>query len=250
MKKFQLTRQTGILIAAIAVAIILVCLLLFLPSKSDSVDTNGARSLLSTNSVIAETNLVFDKTATLAKSITSTTQQKVADAKALSEAEAAAQEANAASGSNSKSSSGSTKKPESNETGPTITITVDCKTILANPNLLQANSPNKVGKIPSNGIIFSKTVTFTEGESFLDIFKRVAKASNLKLVTGAGGYIAEVGIVSEFDCGSLSGWLYSVNGTFPGYSAAKYIVKDGDNVAIRYTCDLGKDIGAGGVSQG
>jgi hypothetical protein len=248
MKKFQLTKQTGILIAAVAVAIVLVCLLLFLPDKGDAAGASDTQSFLSTKSVIVEKNVAHDKTATLAKSVTDIAKQKAADAKAL--AEAAAQEATPASAPDSKKSSDPAKKPVEKETGPTITITVDCKTILANPDLLQANSPNKVGKIPSNGIVYSQKVTFTEGENLLDIFKRAAKAANLKLATGAGGYIAEVGIISEFDCGALSGWLYSVNGTYAGYSAAKYIVKDGDKVAIRYTCDLGKDIGAGGISQG
>ena len=52
-----------------------------------------------------------------------------------------------------------------------------------------------------------------------------------------GTYIAAIGGLAEKDkrYGSSSGWLYSVNGTTPGYSAGSYVLKDGDNVSWYFT---------------
>jgi hypothetical protein len=252
VKKFQLTRQTGILIGAAVVAIVLVCLLLFLPDKAkkDDNDIGQTPEVAVEEQTQIDEDVVSDEPATE----TSADDESVETSSEKSDSDASTNKQEVPKDSSTSDKSTSTVTPEPvpapQKKEPTITITVDCKTILANPDLLKDNAPNKVGKIPSDGIIFSEKVTFTEGENLLDIFKRAAKASNLKLVTGAGGYISEVGILSEFDCGALSGWLYSVNGTYAGYSSAKYKVEDGDKVAIRYTCDLGKDIGAGGVTQG
>ena len=62
-------------------------------------------------------------------------------------------------------------------------------------------------------------------------------------------YIEGINNLYEFDCGELSGWIYSVNGDYPSYGCALYKLKDGDAVMWQYTCDLGADIGAEGVDQ-
>lgn len=56
--------------------------------------------------------------------------------------------------------------------------------------------------------------------------------------------------IGQFDYCQGSGWLYSVNGHFPNYSASECYLKDGDNVRIRFTLAYGKDVGghAGGES--
>ncbi|MDR1069049.1 MAG: DUF4430 domain-containing protein, partial [Clostridiales Family XIII bacterium] len=47
-----------------------------------------------------------------------------------------------------------------------------------------------------------------------------------------------------------SGWMYSKNGSFPGYGFTDTKLKDGDVVKIRYTLAYGKDIGGGQSSGG
>lgn len=49
--------------------------------------------------------------------------------------------------------------------------------------------------------------------------------------------------IGEFDYCQGSGWMYSVNGSFPGYGFSDVVFKDGDVVRIRYTLAYGKDIG-------
>ncbi len=62
--------------------------------------------------------------------------------------------------------------------------------------------------------------------------------------TGGTGYIQGIEGYREFGEGDLSGWMYSVNGTFPNIGAGTYTLEDGDVVEWLYTTDLGEDIGA------
>ncbi|MCM3749710.1 S-layer homology domain-containing protein [Paenibacillus pasadenensis] len=63
--------------------------------------------------------------------------------------------------------------------------------------------------------------------------------------SGSGGslYVQGIDGLSEFDRGEESGWMYSVNGVYPDYSAGEYALKPGDIVAWRYTLNLGADLG-------
>ena len=52
-------------------------------------------------------------------------------------------------------------------------------------------------------------------------------------------YIEGIGNLYEFDCGQSSGWVYAVNGEFPGYSCSEHALTDGDRVLFAYTCQQG-----------
>ncbi|MCD8053127.1 MAG: leucine-rich repeat protein, partial [Lachnospiraceae bacterium] len=53
------------------------------------------------------------------------------------------------------------------------------------------------------------------------------------------------GFLSEFDGGRWSGWMYCVNGSFPGVGASNWYMNNGDVMRWQYTCTgLGADIGA------
>ena len=45
-----------------------------------------------------------------------------------------------------------------------------------------------------------------------------------------GTYVESINGVGEFDFGSMSGWMYKVNGVFPQMSAANCVLADGDLV--------------------
>ncbi|SDW15137.1 S-layer homology domain-containing protein [Paenibacillus sp. CF384] len=57
-------------------------------------------------------------------------------------------------------------------------------------------------------------------------------------------YVQAIDGDGEFDHGANSGWMYNVNGIYPGYGSSSYTLKDGDKVEWRYTTNLGKDLGA------
>ncbi len=57
-------------------------------------------------------------------------------------------------------------------------------------------------------------------------------------------YIEGIGNLYEFDCGPQSGWMYSVNGVYPGLGCSDYKLSEGDKIVFSFTCDLGEDLGA------
>ena len=56
--------------------------------------------------------------------------------------------------------------------------------------------------------------------------------------------------LGEFDFTAESGWMYSINGTYPNFGMSECFPKDGDVIRIRFTLALGKDIGGGMVNGG
>lgn len=125
------------------------------------------------------------------------------------------------------------------------TLTISCATAIANSSL----SEKKRTLLPSDGMILNNTeLSYSEGESVFDVLKRVCMDNKIHLefsitpLTG-GAYIEGINNLYEFDCGSISGWMYSVNGEFPNVGCSEYILSDGDDIAFLYSCDLGDDIG-------
>lgn len=56
--------------------------------------------------------------------------------------------------------------------------------------------------------------------------------------------------LGEFDYGSGSGWMYSVNGVYKNYGFSDYYPQDGDVVRVQFTIILGEDLGGGGALGG
>lgn len=127
----------------------------------------------------------------------------------------------------------------------TCTLTIRCDTLVGQPEDLDAA---KAELVPASGLLYSATVSFTAGESVFDVLQRAMKEAGIPMeftsvpVYGSA-YIEGIANLYEFDCGPLSGWVYSVNGVFPNYGCSKYALKDGDQVLWQYTCDLGADVG-------
>lgn len=138
------------------------------------------------------------------------------------------------------------------------TVTVDCRTVRNNMDKIKKS---KVSFVPENGIILDKvTVGINEGETAFEALKRACKEN---VCTNKCKYCRENGVQLEYnhsvafdtyyvegihqiyekDCGSLSGWMYSVNGEFPNVGSSAYNVKSGDSIVFYFTCDMGEDIG-------
>ena len=126
------------------------------------------------------------------------------------------------------------------------TFSISCATVLDNMDILDKS---KKEIIPDDGWILKPvTVTFNEGESVFDVLKQVCKDNKIQLEFSFtpiynSAYIEGINNLYEFDCGSLSGWMYEVNEWFPNYGCSRYEVKNGDVIEWQYTCDLGGDIG-------
>ena len=128
----------------------------------------------------------------------------------------------------------------------TCTFSIECSTILNNLSQLD---PAKLEMVPSGGtILVPTTVTFYEGESVFDVLQRLCQEKGIHMEASwtpvyNSAYIEGIHNLYEFDCGSLSGWMYRVNGWYPNYGWSRYQLADGDVVEWRYTCDLGNDVG-------
>lgn len=125
---------------------------------------------------------------------------------------------------------------------------ISCATILDNMDQLTSG---KEGLVPSDGVILPATrVTFSPGESVFDVLQRVCRENRIHMESSFtpmynSHYIEGINNLYEFDVGSESGWMYSVNGWFPNYGCSRYPLEDGDTVCWVYTCDLGYDVGGG-----
>lgn len=144
------------------------------------------------------------------------------------------------------SGSGSSGKKSGGSSGGTCTISINCSTILNNMDNLAGG---KEDFVPSDGWILKSTkVSFSDGESVHDVLQRVCKDKGIHMESAFtpaydSAYVEGINQLYEFDCGELSGWMYSVNGWFPNYGCSKYVLSDGDVISWVYTCDLGKDVG-------
>ena len=134
----------------------------------------------------------------------------------------------------------------------TCTISISCSTVWSHADQL---SDGLAAILPADGQILGDTVvTFTQGESVFDVLQRVCRERGIQMESSFtpaynSAYIEGIHNLYEFDCGSLSGWMYSVNGVFPNYGCSGYAVQNGDVIRWVYTCDLGKDVGAGSAAQ-
>jgi len=132
--------------------------------------------------------------------------------------------------------------------GDTVTMSISCASILEHMDSLD---PDKTELIPEDGWILEPvTLPLEEGESVFDLLLRVTREKKIHMEYSeaplyGSAYIEGIHNLYEFDCGEVSGWMYSVNGWYPNYGCSGYKLEPGDVVEWRFTCDGGEDIGGG-----
>lgn len=138
------------------------------------------------------------------------------------------------------------------------TVRIECNTIFDNIGKL------KIGKkafLPTSGVILDGVqVELSGGESAFDVIKKACeenvctdgckycRASGVQIeytYTPAFNnyYIEGIHQIYEKDCGTQSGWMYSVNGEFPDVGTSSYNISPGDVIVFSFTCNIGEDIG-------
>lgn len=136
------------------------------------------------------------------------------------------------------------------EDAETVFIRIDASTILDNWESLDEELQSKK-YVPEDGIILEETeYVLRPNDTVFDILQRAVRHEQIHMeYQGANEniynsvYIQGINHLYEFSAGPLSGWMYSVNGAFPDTGVGKYQLKDGDVIELRYTCDLGRDVG-------
>lgn len=137
-----------------------------------------------------------------------------------------------------------TSKATTNKNEPTVkdeiscTLNVECKSILNNMDKLKDGHSEYV---PANGyIIKGYKYTAKAGFTAYDALKKACEDNGIKLTaksTMYGTYVSGINNIDEFDCGSQSGWMYSINGNRPNVSASSQRVTDGDEITFEYVCE-------------
>lgn len=138
------------------------------------------------------------------------------------------------------------------------TVRIKCNTIYDNLSKLKSG---KKDFLPSNGVILNNVkVELNGGESAFDVIKKACEENvctdNCKYCKANGVqieytytpafnnyYIEGIHQIYEKDCGTQSGWMYSVNGVFPDVGTSSYSVSPGDVIVFSFTCNMGEDIG-------
>jgi len=137
------------------------------------------------------------------------------------------------------------------EDSETVFIQIDASTVL-NHCWDQLDAALRSKKyIPSDGIILERTeYVLRPDDTVFDILLRTVRHHNMHMdYQGADEnkyksvYVKGINHLYEFSAGPLSGWMYAVNGKFPDYGMSRYELEDGDDIEIKYTCDLGRDLG-------
>lgn len=137
-------------------------------------------------------------------------------------------------------------------------IRIECKTIKDNLKKLKAG---KDAFVPANGIILDDTnVELKPDDTVFSVLQRACKEN---VCTDNCVYCRDAGIQLEFtftpgfntyyvegihqiyekDCGTMSGWMFSLNGKFPEEGASGVLVQPGDRIVFCFTCDMGDDVG-------
>ena len=120
----------------------------------------------------------------------------------------------------------------------TVTLSIRCDTI--------ADEDDRPLTVPEDGAILDNAeFTISEGETVYDILLEASKTYGIQIDNrGADGvaYIAGIEYLYEFDYGSMSGWMYRVNGETPEVGCQGYVLSDGDRIEWLYTRDIGKDL--------
>lgn len=147
---------------------------------------------------------------------------------------------NSGSGSSDNATAKPSQKPQQgtntdNKKTYNCTVTIDCSVILNNMDNL---TDGKEAYVPSNGYILKDySLTAKQGESVYSLLKRACDENNIPLNTtdsGFGKYVYGINNLDQKDCGSESGWKYSVNGVYPGRSCDAEKIKSNTKIVWKY----------------
>ena len=97
--------------------------------------------------------------------------------------------------------------------------------------------------------LFSGTLTINTGETAYSILRRTGLTVSSRDMA-IGMYVYSIAGIAEFSGGAGSGWVFRVNGEFPGGAADSISLSAGDTVEWLFTRDLGQDVGGGGGGGG
>lgn len=141
--------------------------------------------------------------------------------------------------SNSKSSSAGHSQSSTNQSQSNSGQTSNNQSNNSSNNSSSSQQPTN-GKITVNmqvigmgNTMMSGILTVDKGASVYTALTQLASQNGLS-VSGTKIYVKGIGDLFEKQHGSLSGWMYSVNGVYPNKSCGYYYLDNNDSVVWRY----------------
>lgn len=117
----------------------------------------------------------------------------------------------------------------------TVTLSVSCA------NAVNAGNEIAMRVAPDGTVFAAKTFEVEKDATVYDLLEKSGLAIGVRS-SGYSKYIYSISSLSERDCGSMSGWLYLVNGSVVQKACSQYTLHDGDRVDWVYTLNSGKDV--------
>ncbi len=115
-----------------------------------------------------------------------------------------------------------------------VKVEIDCSDILSNYEMLDESLRDEK-YVPKDGLILKTVeVEANEGDSALDVLKKVAKEYDIQ-IDADSGYAKGINYIYEKSCGEMSGWVYEVNNEA---IMTDYTVSEGDLISWIYICDF------------
>ena len=125
----------------------------------------------------------------------------------------------------------------------TVSITIECKTLLNNHDSIK---PGYRDFVPKNGVVLTNnSVKVEKGTTVMDLLKSSCDKQGISYKI-TNGYVQEIAYLpqkildSVYD--SSSGWMYSVNGKYVNMAATKKELNEGDQIKWMYTLKGGNDL--------
>lgn len=149
--------------------------------------------------------------------------KKASDAsnKKASNSSSASKKSDSAKASSGSSTKKDTVKPSADSDTITVTLSID---------------GSRAGSMDTASRAESK-VELKKGASVFD-----ALAATGVSIGGDSYYVSAINGLAEKQCGTYSGWMYSVNGEYPNKTCGDYKLHGSEKIIWVYTCDLGNDL--------
>ena len=84
-------------------------------------------------------------------------------------------------------------------------------------------------------------ISVPSGSTVLDVLEKALAEAGIPYENPDGTYVTEIKGLAEMDNGSLSGWMYTLNGKHNDLSVSEQKVKEGDKIVFHWTDDYTKE---------
>ena len=129
------------------------------------------------------------------------------------------------------------------------TITIGMRTLL-NPEHYELLPKNLQSEkyVPASGVLLNNAkIEIKEGDTAWDAISKLRSKYgiyiNYEKNPMYGIYIIGINHINEKQAGSLSGWMYTVNGVKAPVGVGNYELENGDRIELQYTTNGGTDLG-------